>query len=215
MRYLKAAAIGAALGIAAAFVVIVDGALSPATPLAPPASSVVKVKTQQGHGSGVHIGGGYVLTAQHVVTDRERVTLMLDSGVAVGAEVLWANEASDVALLHTRNDAAMRTSPLRCSGDAMVGDVIKASGNPQGLEFISTWGHVSGPPREHGQWRSVMVVDMTVGPGMSGGPVYDTAGNVVGLTVGGMVMAIGMSPSMIAISYAVPASVVCHLMGRT
>ena len=73
---------------------------------------------------------------------------------------------------------------------------------------------MSGSARKHGPWASVLVFDGTVAPGMSGGPVLDRRGFVVGLTVGRMATPIGFGAALLPVSYVVPSSTVCNLLAR-
>lgn len=181
---------------------------------AKPAGSTLKVvMAAGGHGSGVHIGDRFVLTAAHVVTSADSVTLKADDGSVRSAEVLWINKKFDVALLRYARDENIASSPLACRA-ALVGEMLKASGNPGQLEFVSTTGKVAGSAREVGPWASVMVFDGTVAPGMSGGPLFDRYGNVVALTVGLLAVPMGFVSAPMPISYIVPSSVVCDLMAR-
>jgi S1-C subfamily serine protease len=173
-----------------------------------PASSHVKVLPEKGHGSGTHIGNGYVLTAAHVVGKATTVTVQGDNGASFEAEVLWANHAYDVALLRVDAGAALGVTPLSCAPN-FAGQKVRAFGNPQMWEFVYTSGEVIGPPREHGPWASVLPMDMTIIPGQSGGALV-ADGHVVGIAVGVMVQGYGLA----GVSYAVPAKIACDLMGR-
>jgi len=188
------------------------------------ATSVVKVQLTSGHGSGVHIGNGYIVTAAHVVaatltaTDDagKSVTLKTSDGKTRPVDVLWINAAYDLALLRTSADG-LEASPLDCR-TAIDGELIKASGNPTSLEFVSAYGHVTGAAREEGPWKTVLVTDMTVVMGMSGGPTFSEDGHVIGITVGVLSAMIpgGMLPqvSLTGFGMMVPSSAVCLLLGR-
>lgn len=181
----------------------------------PQPSAVVKVLAGSGHGSGFHYGDRFIVTAAHVVEGVETATIKTDDGAIRTATLLWVNKAHDVALLRLDGDAppAMKASKLTCREPA-AGQGLRAAGNPGSLEFVSTYGRVSGKARKFGPWSSVVVYDGTVAPGMSGGPVYDTDENVTGITVGLMVVPSGFSASLVPVSYVVPASAICMLMGR-
>ena len=176
-------------------------------------SPVVKIIVANGHGSGVSIGNGIIITAAHVVGDLSTVKLKSAVGDIQPAEVLWVSKKYDIAYLKASNPKRLGTSSLACREPAQ-GETIIAKGNPLGVEFVSVWGHVAGPSRPAGPWASVMVTDITTVPGQSGGPVYDAAGMVVGITVGVMVAPLGFGASLAGIGYVVPASAVCDLLAR-
>lgn len=207
----------AAVGLAVAF------AASP-PPMAAterPASAAVKVELAGGHGSGVHIGGGLFLTAGHVAQDAGGKPIMIrtSDGKARQAEVLWVNGDYDLALLRVTNFGQIETANLSCRG-LVAGEDIYAEGNPANLDFVRTYGHVAGGARQSGPWRDVVVTDMVIIPGMSGGPVFDQDSRLVGIAVGVMTPAlvqaplIGAVPSLSGIGYIVPATDACMLMGR-
>ncbi|MDI6027038.1 serine protease [Corticibacterium sp. UT-5YL-CI-8] len=185
---------------------------APAPAAAPLPSSTVKVILSPGHGSGVHIGNGYVVTAAHVAKDAQTVTLKMDNGKEQPATVLWVNKAYDIALL--RNDATMSASHLDCRV-ATVGEALIARGNPAAAEFIAASGRVAGSEREFGPWKRVLITDMTTIPGMSGGGVFDAEGDVVGITVGVLVVPLGFAPSITGFGTIVPSAAVCDLLART
>ena len=177
-------------------------------------SPVVKVIAGPGHGSGVHLGNGVIITARHVVADMTEVKLKSAAGDIQPAEVLWVSKKYDIAFVRASNPKRFGTSVLACR-EPQMGETIVAKGNPMSMEFVSVYGHVAGPSRPFGPWGSVVVTDITTVPGQSGGPVYDAAGMVVGITVGVAVLPIGFGASLIGIGYIVPANVVCDLMARS
>lgn len=195
---------------AAMFVLFLVSAQVPAP--VPLAGSVVYLGDARGHGSGVHLGNGYILTAAHVVRDEATMDVTTDSGVTIKGTVLWSNKAHDVALM--RADVPARPAPLACR-EAVPGEDITIAGNPNDLKFIRTYGRVGGEAREYGPWKRVFVADATIIPGVSGGPTFDARGNVIGVNVGVMLVSAGYGASLARLGYVVPASVVCMLMARS
>lgn len=176
----------------------------------PKAISTVLLSDDSGHGSGVHLGHGFILTAAHVVEDHPEMDVTDSDGHKQTGKVLWANKTYDVALIRVPK-ANLAASPLNCSAaPPRVGDEVVAIGNPLSIGTIRTWGHVSALADERGPFATAIMVDLTVAPGMSGGPVFDKAGNLVGI-----VNAFATSgPFGYAISYVVPIAAACTLMGR-
>lgn len=173
---------------------------------APKYDSVVKVRTDTGHGSGVYIGDGKFLTATHVVDGAKEFHIRAMDGSERDAEVLWASPQYDVALLQIKTDRdKFKVTEIACRQPRMW-EQIWALGNPKAIEFVQTRGVVIGLPRQQADWASVMIVDIPMYPGMSGGPVVDKDGKLIGLTVGGYI-----SPPM---NMAVPTEVVCNLLMR-
>lgn len=176
----------------------------------PLAMSAVLVSDASGHGSGVHIGHGYIVTAAHVVEDKPSMDVTDSIGTKHAGTVLWSNKAYDVALIRIDDYSDVRKSALNCSPPP-IGANIVAKGNPLNLQNITTWGRVASDVRERGQWKLSFIADITIAPGMSGGPVFDSRGNVVGISVGVAVMPM---MGVTAISYIVPSEAVCALMAR-
>lgn len=187
--------------------------LPPSAPASPKAGSVVKVINGPGHGSGTHIGNGYILTAAHVVRDSDDVEILTDVGKKTKATVLWANQAYDVALVRDEGMKA-QVSPLACKA-LTEGAPVTLIGNPADVEFVKVQASIAGKARPYARWKNVTVVSGPVVPGMSGGGVFDRGGNLRGIVVGVMLAPTGMfGSSMVGIGYAVPSSAVCALMGR-
>lgn len=173
--------------------------------------SVVKVLVDGGHGSAVHIGNGYMLTAAHVVEDAKEVKFKADDGSEGTAEVMWVAKAYDVAMLHTTTK--LEASHISCA-QLKVGTPVEARGNPADQEFISTWGKVGGSTTGESPWKASIVVSMTIVPGMSGGALLDDYGRLVGVVVGVMAKQTPFSSSLMGIGYVVPTYAICGMLGR-
>lgn len=193
-----------------AIIALVFGAYAytPAAPTLP--GSTVKIVLDAGHGSGVHIGNGYIITAAHVVGDKIP-KVKLDDGSEQDAVVMWTNRAHDIALLRTAS--TMSASALDCRV-AANGERVTAKGSPTVLEFVSSAGRIAGAEREFGPWARVLPVDMTIVMGMSGGPVFAADGRVVGISVGVLVASLGFTPSLTGFGAVVPSAAVCELLAR-
>lgn len=198
------------------FLLSISFVLSAAYPLRTvpaPASSVVKIIVEGGHGSGVHIGNGYVLTATHVVDGKTGIKLKSSLGDIQDVEVLWANKARDVALLRAKRPDRLQASALSCD-PLTLGQKITAEGNPGAAEFVRFRGEVAGAVRQAGPWAAAVPIDLSGGPGISGGPIFDEQGRVSGIYVGIYLVSAGFSAMAIGLGLAVPSSVICELMAR-
>ena len=174
--------------------------------------SVVKLMLGEGHGSGVHIGNGYILTAAHVVGDEKELKLKTDTGGEGIVEVIWAAKAYDVALVHT--ETKLSTSRFTCHATPN-GTNVEARGNPADQEFISTWGRIGGQNiTGESPWKVAEVVSMTIVPGMSGGGLFNEDGALVGILVGVMSRTSMLASTLMGIGYVVPMRAVCGMLGR-
>lgn len=205
------------LAMFAALAAVVIAAFVYAKPVRPPVvgESAVKVIVGQGHGSGVYIGQGLILTAAHVVDTAKdgKVTIKTEIGNIIKGRVLWAAKTQDVALLRVESHYGLRAAKLSCR-ELEIGEIINARGSPGPIEFFTSWGRVAGSKRSLGRWEVAYLTDMTAVMGMSGGPVMDASGAVVGLVVGGLVVPMGFSASLTGVSWVVPGSAICPLLGR-
>lgn len=173
------------------------------------ASPFLKVSDDKGHGSGVHIGNGYILTAAHVLGDRKTMTITDSEHRELPGEVLWKNTEYDIALMRVVGFANIDVAELSCAPN-YAHQRVTVHGNPRSLDFAFTSGEVNGAARQWAVWKSVVPVDLTIIPGQSGGAVVDANGYVVGIAVGVMTFQMGLTGQ----GFFVPGSVVCDLMGR-
>ncbi len=137
----------------------------------------------RGQGSGFIVSSdGLILTNAHVVKDAKQVTVQLSDRREYTAKVLGTDPATDIAVI--RIDAKnLPTVHIGNPANLMVGDPVLAIGAPFGLEETATAGIVSAKGRSlpGDAFVPFIQTDAAVNPGNSGGPLFDGAGNVVGI----------------------------------
>lgn len=203
-----------AAGFVAWFIAAEIWVSPPSKPLAP---SYVLIRTendtQKGNGSGVHLGRGAILTAAHVVKDAKALTVEAADGQSSKALVIWQSDKYDIAMLELETPLRMEAAKLSCS-EAPIGERLEGIGNPMGISFMHVWGRVA---RHSANDKNAVTqfIDITVAPGMSGGPLYNSSGKVAGIFDALMNMPIApMLGAPLAITLMIPASAICHVTGR-
>ena len=134
-------------------------------------------------GSGFIISAdGLILTNAHVVRDAKEVTVKLTDRREFDAQVLGADPKTDVAVLRIKAKD-LPTVPLGSAHDLKVGEWVLAIGSPFGFENSVTAGVVSAKGRSLPDDNFVPFIqtDVAVNPGNSGGPLFNTRGEVVGI----------------------------------
>ena len=136
-----------------------------------------------GAGSGFIVSpDGVILTNAHVVRDAKEVTVKLQDRREYRASVLGSDPKTDVAVL--KIDAKnLPVVPIGKSSDLKVGEWVLAIGSPFGLDSTVTAGVVSAKGRSLPDDSNVPFIqtDVAVNPGNSGGPLFNTRGEVVGI----------------------------------
>jgi len=159
----------------------------------------------KGQGSGFIVSAdGLILTNAHVVRDAKEVTVRLADRREFAAKVLGSDAATDIAVL--RIDAkGLPTVRLGDPKQLQVGDPVLAIGAPYGLEQTATAGIVSAKGRSLPGDAAVPFIqtDAAVNPGNSGGPLFDGAGNVVGINA----QIYSRSGGFQGVSFAIPVDV--------
>lgn len=136
------------------------------------------VKTDQGFGSAVSLGQNRFLTAAHVITGANQITLWLVNGRSAAAQLTGIDLQRDLALLWAPGLSAP-AAPFGDSSALQTGDTILVLGYPRpdaiGLEDPTlTRGVLSS--RRTRQGMQVIQTDAAINPGNSGGPVADGSG---------------------------------------
>ena len=137
-------------------------------------------------GSGFIISDdGFLLTNNHVVEDADEITVSLGDRREFKAEVIGTDERSDVALLKIdANDLPFLK--IGKSKQLRVGEWVVAIGSPFQLRFSVTSGIVSAkgrsiPNGSDSTYVPFIQTDVAINPGNSGGPLFNLAGEVVGI----------------------------------
>ena len=155
--------------------------------------AVIKVSTPGGLGSGVIINArGHAITNAHVIQGETslRATVWLpqsDGGlkrtVIEDVLIVAVNNHRDLALLKIKHPegGAFLFAPIEASEGIELGQVVFAIGNPLGLERTLSQGVISTTQRSF-DGLTYIQTDTAINEGNSGGPLFNTKGEVVGIT---------------------------------
>lgn len=136
-----------------------------------------------GFGSGfITSEDGYIITNAHVVDNATEIRVGLQDRREYPAKLVGADPASDIALL--KIDASdLPIVRIGNSEDLRVGEWVLAIGSPFGFEHTATQGIVSALARSlpDDTYVPFIQTDVAVNPGNSGGPLFNTDGEVVGV----------------------------------
>ena len=156
-------------------------------------------------GSGFIISpDGYIVTNNHVVEHGRDVTVTLDNGRTLPAKVIGADSKTDLALLKVEDGASLPHVDF-AAATPRVGDWVIAVGNPFGLGGTVTAGIVSARGRDigSGPYDDFLQIDAPVNRGNSGGPSFNSQGQVVGVNTA----IYSPSGGSVGIGFAIPAEV--------
>lgn len=152
---------------------------SPAEPGSP-------TRPRGGVGSGfIMSSDGYIITNHHVVANSDRITVTLTDRREYTADIVGSDELSDVALIKI-NAEGLPVVQFGDSEKVRVGEWVLAIGSPFGLEFSAAAGIVSAksrnvPSRGPANYVSFIQTDVAINQGNSGGPLFNLAGEVIGI----------------------------------
>ena len=165
-------------------------------------------RKRQGLGSGVVIdaGGGLILTNAHVIKDADEITVTLQDGRDFDAELIGADEESDIAVIRIEADN-LTAIEVTDSDQLRVGDFVVAIGNPFGLTQTVTSGIVSGLGRSGlgiEVYEDFIQTDASINPGNSGGALVNLRGELVGINTAIQTT----SGGSVGIGFAIPTNMV-------
>lgn len=134
-------------------------------------------------GSGFVISeDGYVVTNNHVIERADEIIVEFFSGKTLKAELVGTDPKTDIALLKVEAEEPLPHVSFGDSDTARVGDWVVAMGNPLGQGFSLSAGIVSARNRAlSGTYDDYIQTDAAINRGNSGGPLFDMAGNVIGV----------------------------------
>ena len=166
----------------------------------------------KGLGSGFIISAdGYIVTNDHVAGNATDITVTLVGGKQMKAKLIGTDPTSDVCLLKV-DGTKLPSVNMGNSDDVMIGEWAIAFGNPFGLFEINdkptvTVGVVSSTGMKLGQlenrfYRDMIETDAAINGGNSGGPLVNSAGDVIGMNT--LIYTGGQSNTYIGYGFAIP-----------
>lgn len=126
---------------------------------------------------------GIIVTNAHVVEGAGKILVTFSTGKVVPAKVLAVHPKVDLALISVPPPFPLKNSKIGDSSRVQVGEWVLAVGNPFGLGRTVTVGIVSGMGRFIGLGPDddFIQTDASINPGNSGGPLFNMAGEVIGV----------------------------------
>jgi serine protease Do/serine protease DegQ len=168
----------------------------------------------QSAGSGVIFDAksGYIVTNAHVVENASEITVTLQDGRDLKADVVGSDEPSDVAVLKVKTDGLTQIA-LGDSAKVEVGDFVVAIGNPFGLQHTVTSGIISGLSRSGinpDGYEDFIQTDASINPGNSGGALVNLRGELIGINTA----ILSRSGGNIGIGFAIPVNMAHSVMDQ-
>jgi serine protease Do len=156
-------------------------------------------------GSGFIIDAkGIVVTNNHVIADADEITVILNDGTRLKAEIIGRDTKTDIALLRVSpGSKQLKAVKFGDSDRLRLGEWVIAIGNPFSLGGTVTAGIVSARNRDinSGPYDNYIQTDASINRGNSGGPLFNLDGEVIGINTA----IISPTGGSIGIGFAVPA----------
>ncbi|MGY8664523.1 Do family serine endopeptidase [Bradyrhizobium sp. UFLA05-109] len=165
-----------------------------------------------GQGSGFFISAdGFAVTNNHVVDGADKVEVTTDDGKTYTAKVIGTDQRTDLALIKVEGGSNFSFAKLS-DGKPRIGDWVLAVGNPFGLGGTVTAGIVSASGRDigNGPYDDFIQIDAPVNKGNSGGPAFNTDGEVMGVNTA----IYSPSGGSVGIAFSIPAATVKSVVAQ-
>jgi len=164
-------------------------------------------------GSGfIYDNQGHIITNDHVIEGSKRVEVRFADGNIYIANVIGNDAFTDLAVLqieHKNFSEKLIHVKLGNSSLLQVGQQVAAIGNPFGIQNLMTEGIIGGlnvllPNNQTGfPIPDVIATDVPLNPGSSGGPLFDTKGEVIGINA-----AIAFAGQISELSYSISSNII-------
>jgi serine protease Do len=164
-------------------------------------------------GSGFIIDpAGYVVTNNHVIADADEISVILNDGTTLKADIVGRDTKTDLALLKVTTDHPLKAVKFGDSDKLRLGEWVIAIGNPFSLGGTVTAGIVSARNRDinSGPYDNYIQTDAAINRGNSGGPLFNLNGEVIGVNTA----IISPSGGSIGIGFAVPSKTVVPVIDQ-
>ena len=147
---------------------------------------------------------GYVVTNNHVIEDADEITVILHDDTNLKAKLIGRDKNTDLALLKVESSKPLPSVKFGDSDKSRVGDWVVAIGNPFGLGGTVTAGIISARARDiqSGPYDDYLQTDASINRGNSGGPMFNLAGDVIGINTA----IFSPSGGSVGIGFAIPAA---------
>lgn len=162
-------------------------------------------RKQSSLGSGFVIDpAGIVVTNNHVIDGADEITVNFTDGSKLVAELVGKDTKTDMAVLRVKPPKPLKAVKFGDAEKLRIGDWVLAIGNPFGLGGSVSAGIVSARNRDinSGPYDNFIQTDAAINRGNSGGPLFNTAGEVVGINTA----IISPSGGSIGIGFSVPST---------
>lgn len=148
----------------------------------------------------------YVVTNNHVIDGADEISITLNDNSTLKAELQGRDPRTDLALLKVTTERRLSVGTWGNSDNARVGDWVLAIGNPFGLSATVTAGIVSARGRDirQGAYDDFIQTDAAINRGNSGGPLFNMAGEIVGINTA--IYSPGSSGGSIGIGFSIPSN---------
>jgi serine protease Do len=164
-------------------------------------------------GSGFIIDpSGLVVTNNHVIADADEISVILNDGTKLKADLVGKDTKADLALLRVHADKPLKSVKFGDSSKLRLGEWVIAIGNPFSLGGTVTAGIVSARNRDinSGPYDNYIQTDAAINRGNSGGPLFNLDGEVIGINTA----IISPSGGSIGIGFAVPSDTAVDVIGQ-
>ena len=164
-------------------------------------------------GSGFFISSdGLIVTSKHVIDGAVRVIVTMHDGEQREARIVGTDTLTDLALLSIESAGQPRPFVRFAARTVRVGERVVAVGNPFGLGGSVTSGIVSANGRNIGQggYDDYLQIDAAINRGNSGGPTFDSNGDVIGVNTA----IFSPTGSSVGIAFAIPAMTAADVSER-
>lgn len=134
---------------------------------------------------------GHIVTNNHVVSEAEKIEVLLANGERYEAKVVGADPDTDLAVIKIEANEPLKPATLGDSDSLRVGQFAIAMGSPRGFEGSLSFGHISALGRDNLwgleaqgiRFQNLVQTDAAINLGNSGGPLCNIDGEVIGINI--------------------------------
>lgn len=172
-------------------------------------------RTVQSLGSGFVIDpSGYIVTNNHVIEGADEIEINFANGDALSAKLIGTDPKTDIALLKLTEEPSepLPFVPFADSDKIRVGDWVIAIGNPFGLGGSVSAGIISARSRDinSGPYDDFLQTDAAINRGNSGGPLFNMAGEVVGVNTA----IFSPTGGSVGVGFSVPSNIASNIVDQ-